>query len=152
MNTQPQRWKKPHGEQASACLPSVDLSWHKVEPWRRLFTASLVLVLFVSSAMLGSIHTVHGASSGSYRVDQSILKPSGDLTISPSYRLHGSISGELLVVPASSGNYRLSPANSEPPDQEAPVITLNGDASINHEAGTLYTDAGASATDNVDST
>ncbi|MDC0264697.1 DUF5011 domain-containing protein, partial [Verrucomicrobia bacterium] len=35
-------------------------------------------------------------------------------------------------------------------DQQGPVITLNGDASVNHEAGTVYADAGATATDNVD--
>ncbi len=37
-------------------------------------------------------------------------------------------------------------------DQQGPVITLNGDASVNHEAGTVYADAGAAATDNVDIT
>ncbi|MDA7512821.1 DUF5011 domain-containing protein, partial [Verrucomicrobia bacterium] len=37
-------------------------------------------------------------------------------------------------------------------DQDGPVITLTGEASVNHEAGTIYTDAGAIATDNVDST
>ncbi|MAU11687.1 MAG: hypothetical protein CL607_17815 [Anaerolineaceae bacterium] len=35
-------------------------------------------------------------------------------------------------------------------DTIAPVITLNGDATENVEAGTPYTDAGATATDNVD--
>ena len=37
-------------------------------------------------------------------------------------------------------------------DQQGPVITLDGDASVNHEAGTVYADAGATATDNVDTT
>ncbi len=35
-------------------------------------------------------------------------------------------------------------------DTTAPTITLNGDTSINHEQGTEYTDAGASANDLVD--
>ncbi|MBT8448215.1 MAG: DUF5011 domain-containing protein, partial [Gammaproteobacteria bacterium] len=37
-------------------------------------------------------------------------------------------------------------------DTTAPVITLNGDATVNHEQGTTYVDAGATATDNVDGT
>mgnify|MGYP000050068479 FL=1 len=36
-------------------------------------------------------------------------------------------------------------------DTTAPTITLNGDTNINHEQGTEYTDAGASANDLVDS-
>ena len=35
-------------------------------------------------------------------------------------------------------------------DLTAPVITLNGDAEINHEYGIAYIDAGATATDNID--
>ena len=35
-------------------------------------------------------------------------------------------------------------------DKAAPVITLNGEAVINHDYGDIYTDLGASATDNVD--
>lgn len=38
------------------------------------------------------------------------------------------------------------------PDTTAPVLSLIGDASLNHEAGTNYSDAGASATDDVDGT
>ena len=36
-------------------------------------------------------------------------------------------------------------------DLTAPVITLNGEAKINHEYGIAYKDAGATATDNIDS-
>ena len=151
MNTQPYQWKEPHGEQATACLPSVDRAWHKVEPWRRLFNTSVLLVLLISSAMLSSIHTVLGASSDTYRIEQSILKPSGGLTSSSTYRLHGSMSGELLVVPASSGNYRLSPANSEPPDQEAPVITLLGSAEMDVLFNGTFTDPGSSVSDGFES-
>jgi len=39
---------------------------------------------------------------------------------------------------------------SEAPDTTPPVISLNGAAVVNHEAGTQYMDAGATATDNVD--
>ena len=35
-------------------------------------------------------------------------------------------------------------------DNIAPVITLNGDATVNVTKGTSYTDEGATATDNVD--
>lgn len=38
------------------------------------------------------------------------------------------------------------------PDTTAPVLSLVGDANLNHEAGTNYSDAGASATDDVDGT
>ena len=35
-------------------------------------------------------------------------------------------------------------------DVTAPVITLNGDANINHEINTTYNDAGANAVDNIE--
>jgi hypothetical protein len=35
-------------------------------------------------------------------------------------------------------------------DRAAPVITLSGEASVSHQVGTPYTDAGATATDSVD--
>jgi len=35
-------------------------------------------------------------------------------------------------------------------DTEAPIITLSGSASINHEQGAIYTDAGATASDSLD--
>ena len=35
-------------------------------------------------------------------------------------------------------------------DRTAPVITINGSATVNHEQGTTYTDPGASAVDVVD--
>ena len=35
-------------------------------------------------------------------------------------------------------------------DSDAPVITLLGDANITHEAGSVYTDAGAQWNDSVD--
>lgn len=37
-------------------------------------------------------------------------------------------------------------------DKTAPVITLNGDQTVNVAYGTAYTDAGATATDNNDGT
>lgn len=37
-------------------------------------------------------------------------------------------------------------------DRTAPVITINGSATVNHEQGTTYTDQGATATDAVDGT
>ena len=37
-------------------------------------------------------------------------------------------------------------------DRTAPVITINGSATVNHEQGTAYTDQGATATDAVDGT
>ena len=37
-----------------------------------------------------------------------------------------------------------------PADATPPVITISGDANVNHEQGTIYSDPGATATDNVD--
>jgi endo-1,3(4)-beta-glucanase len=37
-----------------------------------------------------------------------------------------------------------------PADTTPPVVTISGDANVNHEQGTTYSDAGATATDNVD--
>ena len=37
-----------------------------------------------------------------------------------------------------------------PADTTPPVITISGDANVNHEQGTTYSDEGATATDNVD--
>ena len=37
-----------------------------------------------------------------------------------------------------------------PADTTPPVITISGDANVNHEQGTIYSDPGATATDNVD--
>ncbi|MDQ7004082.1 MAG: hypothetical protein Q9N67_03805, partial [Ghiorsea sp.] len=37
-------------------------------------------------------------------------------------------------------------------DTIKPVITLNGAATVNHEAGTVYTDLGATASDSFDGT
>ncbi len=42
------------------------------------------------------------------------------------------------------------PPTITPPDTTAPIITLIGLANINHEQGTQYLDAGATASDNVD--
>ncbi len=36
------------------------------------------------------------------------------------------------------------------PDTTAPVITLNGGSLVSHKAGEIYSDAGATATDNID--
>ena len=35
-------------------------------------------------------------------------------------------------------------------DSAAPIITLNGDSTVNHQQGTIYTDAGATAIDSTD--
>ena len=43
-----------------------------------------------------------------------------------------------------------SAGSSTPPDRVAPVITIVGSASLNHEQGTAFADPGATATDAVD--
>ncbi|WP_163931268.1 glycosyl hydrolase [Paraferrimonas sp. SM1919] len=59
----------------------------------------------------------------------------------------------LLLLQGCGGSSSDSPdPTPEPIDAIAPVITLNGDAQIQHEQGTSYQDAGATANDNVDGT
>jgi len=61
----------------------------------------------------------------------------------------------VLVLSSCGGGSGNSATPTPPPpaaDTTAPVITLNGSSSIDHEQGTTYTDQGATATDNVDST
>ena len=41
-------------------------------------------------------------------------------------------------------------ADTGSPDRTAPVVTVNGASTVNHEQGTTYTDQGATATDAVD--
>ncbi len=50
----------------------------------------------------------------------------------------------LLLLSACSGG------SGTAPDQSAPLITLTGAAVVTHEAGTPYTDSGATAADNLD--
>ncbi|VVB57434.1 Uncharacterised protein [uncultured archaeon] len=51
----------------------------------------------------------------------------------------------------AGGNSGSATASVSNIDRTAPVITLNGSASVTVEAGSTYTDAGASASDNYDS-
>ena len=59
----------------------------------------------------------------------------------------------LLTLQAcgGGGGGGATPPVQTPADTVAPVISLNGAATVNHEQGTTYSDAGATATDNVDS-
>ncbi|SVC82875.1 uncharacterized protein METZ01_LOCUS335729, partial [marine metagenome] len=62
----------------------------------------------------------------------------------------------LTVAPASTTGpspfFEVKAAGTLPADTTAPVITLTGSASVSHELGATYTDAGASATDSRDGT
>ena len=51
---------------------------------------------------------------------------------------------------SGSSEQGASSTTPAPLDTTAPIITLAGLASVEHEQGTTYVDAGASATDNVD--
>ena len=76
----------------------------------------------------------------------------------------GSVTGVGIVDTNVVGTYTLtydiqdSQSNAAPTvtrtvnvaDRTAPVITLNGAATLQHEQGTTYTDLGATATDNID--
>ncbi|MCS5594844.1 MAG: family 16 glycosylhydrolase [Porticoccaceae bacterium] len=56
----------------------------------------------------------------------------------------------LALVACGGGGYSPDPAPTA--DTTAPVITLVGSATVNHEQGTTYTDEGATASDSVDGT
>lgn len=55
------------------------------------------------------------------------------------------------ALSACGGSGSSEPTPAPVADTSAPVITLNGLATITHEQGTEFTDPGASASDNVDS-
>ena len=56
-----------------------------------------------------------------------------------------------LLASACGGGGSGVPSNPTVADTQAPVITLAGDASLSIEQNSAYEDAGASATDNIDS-
>ena len=58
----------------------------------------------------------------------------------------------LVLVACGGGGGGSTPVNPPVSDTTAPVITLLGSASVDHEQGTTYTDEGATASDNVDGT
>jgi len=62
------------------------------------------------------------------------------------------LSFSLLILHACGGGEDHQTTTPDPvlADTTAPVITLIGSSTINHEQGTTYTDAGATATDDVD--
>ena len=56
----------------------------------------------------------------------------------------------VLLQACSGGGGESAPIPPTPSDTGAPVITLNGAATVRHEQGTTYRDAGATANDAVD--
>ena len=61
-------------------------------------------------------------------------------------------SAEGLILGSFDGSSVVAAAGTLPADTTAPVITLTGLASVSHELGATYADAGASATDSRDGT
>ena len=57
----------------------------------------------------------------------------------------------LLASACGGGGGGGAPSNPNPADTQSPVITLSGAASVSIEQNSSYEDAGASATDNIDS-
>ena len=59
----------------------------------------------------------------------------------------------ILLAGCGGGGGGGTDTSSPPPppaDRTAPVITVTGPTTVNHEQGTTYTDQGATATDAVD--
>ncbi|MFC6441216.1 glycosyl hydrolase [Bowmanella sp. JS7-9] len=56
----------------------------------------------------------------------------------------------LLSACGGGDSAPVTPSPTPAPDNTAPVITLTGAATLNHEQGTVFSDPGASASDNVD--
>jgi hypothetical protein len=78
-----------------------------------------------------------------------------DSSVNLVYPVAGTISidsAEGLILGSFDGSSVVAAAGTMPADTTAPVITLTGSASVSHELGATYTDAGASATDSRDGT
>ncbi|MCP4273195.1 MAG: DUF5011 domain-containing protein, partial [Gammaproteobacteria bacterium] len=58
----------------------------------------------------------------------------------------------VLLLQACGGGGSSAPKTQPTTDTLAPVITVTGESTVNHEQGTTYSDQGATATDNIDST
>ena len=56
----------------------------------------------------------------------------------------------LSFLSSCGGGGSDSTTPSDPIDRTAPVISIAGDRTVNHEQGSVYTDPGATATDAVD--
>jgi hypothetical protein len=78
------------------------------------------------------VHQIWIASGGTFALHTHDLALGGALT-----------AGAAVYLNDSAGNLGLG-------DAVAPVITLNGAASVDVPSGTAYTDAGATAADNID--
>ena len=77
----------------------------------------------------------------------------GDVTVSVNNLVNRNITGNYTVTYTATdaaGNTATKTRTVTVKDTIKPVITLNGSANVTHEAGTSYTDAGATATDTFD--
>ena len=71
--------------------------------------------------------------------------------VPPMIRLLTTISLVTFITACGGGGGSDTPTQGPPvQDTTPPVVTLNGEATINHEQGTNFTDLGASATDDTD--
>ncbi|UFH59121.1 DUF5011 domain-containing protein [Sulfurovum mangrovi] len=90
----------------------------------------------------GSVNT---STAGTYTVTWTATDTAGNV---------GSVSRTVIVEEAQSQCQNVNPITGQcedvVEDTTPPVVTLNGDASVTITVGDSYSDAGASATDNVD--
>lgn len=99
-------------------------------------------------ANLGTSYTDAGATA-SDNIDGNItanIVTSGSVNISSA----GSYTLSYNVADAAGNNASQVTRTVIVQDQSIPVISLNGSANITHQQGTVYSDAGASASDNID--
>jgi hypothetical protein len=104
--------------------------------------------------MVNQTGTVLNTGSGKQTYDFSSASTSATSTSSTSSD-QTSISTSIISTDSTATTTQATSTNSvstSTPDTSPPVITINGDNPTNITAGDTYTDAGATATDNIDGT
>ena len=140
-----------------------NISYSKSNKWALGILAEPVTNLVLDSNIVfnnsGSLNVIRSTSSNSLTVGWNETNPlfidenNYDFSLnssSPAIDNASSQSGQSTDFFGNSRDSNPDIGAIEAPDTTAPVITLIGDGAISHAQGTAYTDAGATATDNVD--
>jgi len=142
-----------------------NISYSKSNKWALGILAEPVTNLALDSNIVfnnsGSLNVIRSTGSNSLTVGWNETNPlfidenNYDFSLnssSPAIDNASSQSGQSTDFFGNSrdSNPDIGAIEGSAPDTTAPVITLIGDGAISHAQGTAYTDAGATATDNVD--